>query len=317
MELRRVAPVVGLVALLVVDGALIAWAVRPLPAEVAETVSTAGSSTSPPSTTASRGAQSSPTSSASPTPSTVAAIPLTRVAAAAGGGTVWVADSGTCQRPGTVYVSSDGGGSWSAQDAPGSVLRVKADSAEAAFVTGGDTACDLQLWSTSDGASTWGDATSADAAWSRAPDDARSVHTPADPDVSPCGADVQVVDLTAADGTTAWVLCDDGKIRLTRDRGAGWSDFTELDGALALALAPDTSAALVVRSTPGCRGVVPTTIRDGTADDGKCVRVKQVPEGEVAAATSGSRWWIVVGDRVFGADKPDGGWTETEASLDS
>ncbi len=310
------APVVGLVALLAVDGALIVWAVRPLPAEVAGTVASAGPTMSPSTPTATPSA--SPTSEQTPsaTPMTISARPLTRIAGAADDAVVWVAESGTCERPGTVWVSSDGGDSWSDKAAPGRVLRVKPETGTAAFVTGGDADCALRLWSTSDGANSWGAATSAAKAWSRVPDDARSVNTPSGADVAPCTDSAKVVDLAPADASTAFVLCDDDEVRSTADGGDVWRDLVTVEGALAIALTPDASAALVVRSTADCKGVRAATVRDGDSTDGACIR--STPKaGRVAAATSGSRWWIVVGNKVYGADEPEGTWEATGSTLPS
>lgn len=316
MELRRVAPVVGLGALLVVDAALITWALRPAPAEVAEAASgraSASPGASSDASTPAGGASASP----SPDPADVEVVPLTRVVAAAGDDVVWVADSGTCRKPGTVWVSGDRGASWTVEDAPGQVLRVRAESDLAAFVTGGDEDCDLRMWSSVDGGAGWGDPSSAGAAWSRVPRAPRTVDTSTGDQVTPCQDKAEVVDLAPIDTATALALCDSGRVRTTTDGGSGWTDVFELEGSLALALAPDASAALLVTTADGCDGVVATPVRNGEpADDGVCIESRP-RSGEVAAATSGSRWWVVVDDEVFSATDPEGPWRATKASLEA
>ncbi len=314
MELRRVAPVVGLGALLVLDAVLITWALRPVPAEVAGAVS---SGTSAPS--AASGAASTPagrgSASPSPSPADVEVVPLTRVVAAAGDDAVWVADSGTCRRPGTVWVSSDRGDSWTVEEAPGQVLRVRAESDVEAFVTGGDGDCELRMWSTTDGGARWGEPSSAEAAWSRVPKAPRTVDTSSGERVAPCAGRSEVVDLAPLDAETALALCDDGQVRTTTDGGSDWTDVFGLEGSLALALAPDASAAVLVSTSGRCDGVVATPVRSGElADQGACI--ESTPRaGAVAAASSGVRWWVVVGDEVFSAADPEGPWTRTTASL--
>jgi hypothetical protein len=317
MEVRRVVPVLALSALLVADAALIAWALRPAPAVVEEAVATSGS----PSSQSPGGASPTPSgeASASPTPGPpeVRVAPLTRVVSAVGDDVVWVADSGTCRKPGTVWVSNDRGRAWSAEDAPGQVLRVRADSDLVAFVTGGDAECALRLWSSEDGAATWLGPTSAAAAWSRVPGSPRTVTTSSGQEVRPCRGRAEVVDLAPLDVTRALALCDTGQVRTTTDGGAGWSDVFALEGTLALAIAPDASAAVLVGWSENCDGVVATPVRNGEpADEGECI--ESAPRtGEVAAAASDSRWWIVVDDEVFSAAEPEGRWRATGASLDT
>src|SRR5512139_1583057 len=105
MELRRVAPVLGLVALLAVDAVLIAWAFRPTPTDtyVAVTVSpTAGGSTS---------AKQTRTPSTKPTakPTAVKPAPLEQYVVAVGPDIAWVARAGNCTNTGELWVTDDRG----------------------------------------------------------------------------------------------------------------------------------------------------------------------------------------------------------------
>ena len=318
MELRRVAPVVGLGALLLVDAVLIGWALRPGPAEVADAVtgvsvaSPRGIATSP-TPTASRSA--SPSASPSPSPAAVSVVPLTRTVAAVGRSIAWVADVGTCTKPGQVRVTSDRGASWSSDAAPAQVLRIRPDSGTAAFLTGGDSRCALRLWSTNDGAASWGGAQSASRAWSRMPDDPTTVHVPTNGVVAPCPGTAKVIDLTAVDVQTALVLCAGGQVRTTSDSGQSWRTAFSVKGALALALSPDASAGVLARVDKACAGVVVLPVRGSVVGTQQsCVRSTPA-SGRVAVAGSATSWWLVVGDDVFVAAAPEGPWSATKAGL--
>ena len=314
MELRRVAPVVGLGALLVVDAALITWALRPAPAEVAEAASGRASASPGASSDASTPAGRA-SASPSPDPADVEVVPLTRVVAAAGDDVVWVADSGTCRKPGTVWVSGDRGASWTVEDAPGQVLRVRAES-HGRFVTGGDedAHCGMGPRRRRGGVGRSlvrrsGVVPGPEGAPNRRHLDRRSGHP------------------VPGQGRGRRPRPDRHRhrARALRQRSGAHDDRrrlgldgrVELEGSLALALAPDASAALLVTTSDGCDGVVATPVRNGEpADDGVCIESRP-RSGEVAAATSGSRWWVVVDDEVFSAAEPEGPWRATKASLEA
>src|SRR4051812_140950 len=138
MELRRVAPVVGLVALLAADLVLIGWAFRPAPADgyvaaATPTATSAGTSTQ--------------RSSASPRPSAKATppkpVPLEQFISAVGPTVAWVVRGGSCANPHAVWVTDDEGDTWRQNGAPGRVMRLLPDSATQAQAVGGDKTCDM------------------------------------------------------------------------------------------------------------------------------------------------------------------------------
>ena len=315
MELGRVAPVVGLGAFLVVDAALIFWAFRPAPAAVVD------ATPSPSASVAVSSAEPSATDSSSPSPTEsaekVEVTPLTRMVSAVGPDVAWVADAGSCDEAGRVLVTDDGGATWSANDAPGLVLRVTGSSAAEGFVTGGGDGCDYQLWRTSDGGGSWGVAESGAPWWSRLPEKPGKVNSATGATVTPCPDGADVVDLVGIEVETAMALCEDGEVRSTADAGASWTTAFSVDGALALGLNPDASAGVVVHTDDGCKGVVATPVSDGEpGSDGTCVK-SSPSTGQVAVSGASDAWWLVVGDEAFTASSPDGKWKGVEGSLGS
>lgn len=298
------APVLGLCALLAADAVLIGWAFR-------------GTSVDPAGVTAARSATSS-APSASPSVTGSAGAPavkvtdLTRFVAPVGPDVAWVVDSGSCKEPGTLWVTADGGASWQATDLPGRVVRARPSSVEAGWVAGGDSGCDLRLWSTGDAGESWTDPTSAEEAWSRQPEDVHDVHLPSDEVKKPCGQS-EVVDLAVLDARRARVLCRNGQVRVTRDGGVNWPRETTVKGALAVGIAEGSQGA-VVRTDSGCAGVFVVPLSAGVPGRGRCVDAAPVA-GQVSVASAGTSWWLVVGDAVFRGDGPNGPWTRTTADL--
>ena len=114
MELRRVAPIVGLCALLVADLVLIVIAFRPSLVQAVGLGAADATSASP---SASPSAPLSPSPSASGSRSSAAPaagvdpVPVERFVAAVSPTDAWVVEAGSCKGPGTIWVTSDGGGS--------------------------------------------------------------------------------------------------------------------------------------------------------------------------------------------------------------
>ena len=310
MELRRVAPVVGLCALLAADAVLIAWAFRGAPTDDPGPVAGAR-----PLTSASASASTSP--SAEPTSSAAPALkpaPVEQMITAVGPSIAWVVRTGSCDERGTVWVSDDKGASWTSHEGPGRVMRARPTSADAAFVTGGDADCELRLWNTGSAGRIWSAAKPAAEAWSRVPDDAKAVHTPDNTVNRPCGR-FRVLDLAAISAQRASVLCENGDVRTTNDRGAAWAKSFATKGAVALGVVEGGSG-VVVRTAESCRGVVAVPLVGGKPEgDGECVRGAAEP-GEVSVSGAAEGWWLVVGDQVHTAQGPDGPWTPAESALE-
>ena len=301
MELRRVAPVLGLCALLAADAVLIAWAFRGTPVE-----DPASASTDRPSASSSA---PSPTAPPAPKP-----VPVERMVTAVDAAVAWVVQAGSCTAPGTVWVTDDTGATWESREAPGRVLRARPGSAAEGFVTGGDDGCDLRLWNTGDGGRTWSEPKSAADAWSRVPNDAKAVHTPDDVVTRPCGT-ARVIDLVGVSGERATAMCENGNARATTDRGASWVTAFTLPGALAIG-ALENGSGVVVRTVDSCRGVVAVPLVAGKPEGkGRCVP-GSATSGEVSVSGTPVGWWLLVGERAHTAKGPGGPWTRTRAALE-
>lgn len=310
MELRRVAPIVGLCALLVADLVLIVLAFRP-------SLVQAGASEAPdaasPSSTSSPSASRS--SAAPASPAGVKAVPVERFVTAVSPTAAWVVEAGSCKEPGRLWVTSDGGDSWSQEELPGRVLRARPDSATEAFITGGDEECDLRLWRTVDAGAAWGEPQSAAEAWSRSPDDAKAVHTPTDELEQPC-AGGRVLDLSGFGAARASVLCENGDLRSTTDGGGTWARSATVKGGLALTLT-ETGTGAVVRTDTSCQGVVVVPVTIGKPKgEGTCVQAVAA-QGKVSISASGKGWWLLVGDRMHSSPDANGPWKPTGEDLAS
>jgi hypothetical protein len=310
MELRRVAPVLGLIALLAVDAVLIAWAFRPVPVDDYVPAASAASATSQPSTGTSK---PKPSSTSTRKPAVVRVVPLEMFVSAVGPKTAWVTSAGKCDDPGRVWVTRDRGASWDVHDLPGRVLRLRPESATKAFSVGGDKTCSLALWDTINAGTNWAEPGNAAEAWSRDPDDANAVHTAANQLRRPCGGR-KVVDLSVLDKERATVLCENGDVRMTTDGGQNWPRLFGTKNALAVALA-EGEVGVVVKSDKTCAGVVAVPITEGQqAAEGECVGSNPV-QSQVSVSGSASGWWLTVGKEVFTAEDNLGPWTATSSQL--
>ena len=297
------APVLGLCALLAADAVLIAWAFRGAPVD----------DPGPAATAAPLSASGSP-SPAAPSAATPKPAPVEQAITVVGPSVAWVVRAGSCKEPGTVSVTDDAGSTWTSQDAPGRVMRARPSSATAGFVTGGDAECDLRLWSTGNAGRAWDKPKSAADAWSRVPDDAKGVHTPDDEVSRPCGSG-RVLDLAALTAQRAMVVCENGDVRATTNRGVDWPQAFTLKGALAIG-AVEGGSGVVLQTVPACRGVVAVPLVGGEPEgDGRCVPGTAGP-GQVSVSGVADSWWVVVGERVHRAEQPGGPWEATESPLD-
>lgn len=316
LDRSRLVPMLGLGILLVVDLVLVVWALWPtaLPANAtgADAVTTAATAGSP-SDSGSATATASPSASPSVSPpASPAALfepkPLTRLVVALGGQSVWAADAGTCDTPGTVHVSKDGGRTWSSNPTPGSLTRLRPANGSDAFGVGGGKGCDLRLWRTSDGGEQWSGAQSAASAWGRSASDVRRVHRPEAAPVTPCPKQESVLDLVGLGRYNAAVLCSGGELRTTADGGRSWRTAAERPGAVALALS-GTGQGVVAAVDTDCEGVVVQRLSGGRLAADRCVGGVTPAPGEVALSLARDQVWLVAGDAVLRASSPDAAFT--------
>ncbi|MFQ6171915.1 hypothetical protein ACK8HX_09935 [Oryzobacter sp. R7] len=311
MDLRRSLPTLGLVALLVVDLALVVWALWP---------SSTPRSAAAPSSTSSFSGSASPTGSGSPSPSpspsdgegeAVPAAPLTRLVAGVDARVAWLADAGTCEDAGAVHVTTDGGQGFSTAAAPGSVTRVRPSDEGNGFVVGGDSRCRIRLWNTGVAGEEWTDAQSAADAWGRDPEDATRVHRPGGDPVTPCEGGARVVDLAGLRDGVGSVVCSDGTLRTTTNGGGRWTTTLTAEGLVALSLtAPGRGAIALV--TGDCAGVAVAALDDGKAGEVQCIEDVTPREGQVAVSVVARATWLVAGDTVLRAGSANASTGEFE-----
>ena len=302
MQLRRVAPVVGLLALLAADAGLIGSALRPSPADVYVPAAAAATSTARPTPSVKATEKFTP-----PTP-----VPVEKYVTAVSPTIAWVALAGSCVNPDVVWVTGDQGATWTRNALPGRVLRLLPDSSKEAQAVGANagTKCSLKQWATTDSGAEWGKPGDASPAWTRDPNDSQAVHTARNDVVRPCGPR-NVIDLTVLDGSRAQVLCANGDVRATTDGGRNWRKSYTAKNALALTVAEGGSG-VIVKPASSCRGVVAVPIVSGRpAKEGECV-VAPTVDGQISVSNAGNAWWLLVGSELFTAEEPGGPWTRTK-----
>jgi len=179
-------------------------------------------------------------------------------------GTVVRASRGDCEsddvRP-AVQVSSDSGATFAGAGIAGlaDVLRVSASGADNILVIGADADCALTAYTSDDGGATWRGSRRSDAFWHLSLGAASTVHAPGG-EVEP-GCDVEaLLPLTEAG---ARVLCTTDELRGTADAGAHWTSLGALEGATGVYYV-DTGIAWAVGTSDECDAAVYRT-HDGGA----------------------------------------------------
>src|SRR6478609_6449613 len=286
---RRLVATLGLVALVLVDIALVFAALRitgrSSAAEVPSSDGTVGPTSAPAASTAPPVPATSTTAPGAG-PTNIPGVPLTVVMSAVDGTLAWRATVGTCGSGGaTVQITTDGGKTWRNRTSPYPVItRIQATDATKGFVVGADEACAMGVRSTTDGATTWpGTGSLADTL-------ARDA--------------TQVVDLARNSANGAEALCADGSIRSSGDDGRTWPETGRVTSALALdsKLVGSTVTAYVAWTKEGCEGVQVSTVVNSQVSDLGCAPAEagDVVPGKVAlAAPNQDTGWLVVGTTTW------------------
>ena len=305
---KRLAATLGLVALVLVDIALVFAALRitgrSSAAEVPSSDGTVGPTSAPAVTTATPVPVTS-TTTPDAGPTNIPGVPLTVVMSAVDGTLAWRATVGTCGSGGaTVQITTDGGKTWRNRTSPYPVItRIQATDATKGFVVGADEACAMGVRSTTDGATTWPGTGSLADTLARDATDPTKVRAPGNRTVAPCGT-TQVVDLARNSANGAEALCADGSIRSSGDDGRTWPEAGRVTSALALdsKLVGSTVTAYVAWTKEGCEGVQVSTVVNSQVADLGCVPAEaaDVVPGKVAlAAPNQDTGWLVVGTTTW------------------
>lgn len=243
-----------------------------------------------------------PTTPATPVPPTV-------LVAALDARTAWRATSGTCRAGGaSLQVTRDGGRTWASVPPPTRALvRVQPQNATGkGFVVGAGADCAPAQYATLDSGATWAPA-QVDGNWALRPERGSAVLAPGSPQARPCG-DATVVDLARTAPTQAQALCANGKVKVTDNGGASWSDGGDAPRALALASrGSGVALATVVASVvPSCRGIQLARVARGSGATQVACVAAAAPQGPglVALSLVDDAGWLVVDGQTWrsGAD---------------
>ncbi len=306
---KRLAATLGLVALVLVDIALVFAALRltgrSSAAEVPSSDGTVGPTSAPAATTTPPASATTTTTAPDAGPTNITGVPLTVVVSAVDGNLAWRATVGTCGSGGaTVQITSDGGKTWRTRTSPYPVItRIQATDATKGFVVGADEACAMGVRSTTDGATTWPGTGSLADTLARDASDPTKVRAPGSRTVAPCGT-TQVVDLARNSANGAEALCADGSFRSSGDDGRTWPEAGRVTSALAMdsKLVGSTVTAYVAWTKEGCEGVQVSTVVNSQVTDLGCapVTAAEVVPGKVAlAAPNPNTGWLVVGSTTW------------------
>lgn len=233
-------------------------------------------------------------------------LPAERLIASANGDVAWRAVVGSCEAPGTVELTTDGGASWSPTDvgdlAP--VARLKAITPAAVFAIGGTAPdCSPSYAGSVDGGNNWEQAPElVDGSWYVDPSDRAVLGTSVGEVDAPC----EISGLAGFDDNSAAILCTDGSLTVSTDGGASWATAAEETGAVAIGLT--LQGYVLAGSAEDCAGTQIWTagVEGSTAPVG-CAEDAQPEAGQTAVAGAGSAMWLWAGEETLVS--PDGGVT--------
>lgn len=299
----------AILTLVVLDLVLVALAfgsarprARPDP-EVSAPRVTAGPARSPSSAVTSTGPSTGAATPGSTEPPASGPVPTTTLLVALGGDVAWRGAQGACDGgAASVSVTTDGGRTWSSPSSPARVvLRLVPTSEQSATVVGAGADCAPTLLATSSAGSAWAALGGVDELWYRDVQDLRQVHAPGSAVVQPCEGSALVIDLAPLSTAVAQVLCADGSVRTTADRGASWPQTVVAAGALALDTRREAAGvtAYLLRVDASCPGVQVARARTATEGLG-CLTGASVPvRGALALSVNGDNGWVQVGDQSW------------------
>ena len=307
--------VIGLAALFVVTAVLVGFALRPVQAPGSDGPPYTPPPTNSPTARESPAEEPSPSESASeepteePTDEATAEspepVPTTRLLTAASGDRAWRASVGSCEGPGALETSADGGESWDAVDPGlGPIVRIKALDEDTVFAIGGDAECTPNFQISTSAGAQWQELNGElGGSWYTEPADRNTIMGPGG-EAAPCEADL--VDFAGLSNTVAMVLCTDGDLQSTTDSGASWSSVGSAEGAMAITpqLDPNSEVQsyLLASLDADCDGVAMRVI--GTSGGGAsdeptgCAEVEGPEPGGVAVALTDETAWLWAGDEV-------------------
>lgn len=251
-------------------------------------VDTAGTvPTLTPATTAPPEPEPTPEPEPEPLPEPPTAPVTQRLLSVSPDGTILRAWVGSCEAPGALEVSFDGGASWvsgAAETIPATrIMNIDASDPTITRLASLTPACAPQVSRSFVGGTSWEPDPGA-ATWFIEPTNPWVVSSPAGGHQLPCEA----VNLSAS-GARAIVLCADSSVTISADTGASWSTPVTIPKGVAVGT---TSGNFIVAShgEPDCPSGVRTRLFDGAtfSDAGGCVEAPDSGEGQAALAGNDS-----------------------------
>lgn len=213
---------------------------------------------------------------------------------------------GECGSPGSIEFSTDGGQLWLPSESfsettATQVLRLIPSNNGTTFVVALNQECEPQIFSTPDNGQTWTGPVSAVGTWYLNPANPMQLGAPGGPKSLGCEALV----LAAVTERNVGVLCSDGSLITSDDRGVTWSEPKFQNGALTLAYSK-VNLLLAAQGGDACSGIL---IATNEGEELSCVEIdmKSVSAGQIAFAQSADSILLWVGDKLLSSI--DGGRT--------
>ncbi|MGC0249410.1 hypothetical protein [Pseudactinotalea sp. Z1748] len=200
----------------------------------------------------------------------------------------WRGTVGSCDAPGELERTVDGGESWEPVEidlAPLSRLRPLGP--EGAFAIGGDN-CEPTYINTTDGGISWVQNNDLlDGSWYLHPADPDYVGSPSGLVEAPC----EIARLVGLDTVGGGVLCADGTLMITDDAAITW-DVASPDAAV-LAMGPADEGYVTINQADACDEgfAVASLDRMGATDAETCVNIPDPDDLAISAAGSGVWIW--------------------------
>lgn len=229
-----------------------------------------------------------------------------------GDGSVGRAVAGSCTDGGAkVELSSDGGSSWTEVTPElDVVVRISVTSADEATVVGATSDCEsVTTYATSNGGGVWEEQETS-ATWHAALDGGAAIYSPYGGTAEvPCaeGEGVAAVSILSNDHVIA--LCDDGVVQASTDAGGNWEHIGDLQGATAVDFVSETAGYGVVPNGEGCEGVAVMRTEDGGAnwESTGCLETGETGAAHISA--SGEAAYIALGTATWATTDSGASWS--------